>query len=187
MSECVGDCEYVWVGDCGDVMCLLFGTGDCLSERFHGTAVHAQSTRELSCSRAHPTHMQRKKINLLRCYYYPFSAWPPQLSPIPTLSPDSLHMLAASGRCNALSHPHSGSRQGHARCVLVNYKEQGRFESLLSSNIRLSSVPVIDAAEFMHQVTGMAGSIVAATRGCISSLPGTGRLSQALEECYLVE
>lgn len=51
----------------------------------------------------------------------------------------------------------SGVRQGHVHSVRVNYKDQGtpdKYDTILASNVRLSSVPVIDAAEFMHQVSG---------------------------------
>lgn len=61
--------------------------------------------------------------------------------------------MLSFGRCKAVSSPHPGSRQANVRrSVCVNYKGNGKYESILESNIRLSSVPVIDAAEFMHQV-----------------------------------
>lgn len=58
---------------------------------------------------------------------------------------------APTGLCGS----RSGVRQGHTHSVRVNYKEQGtpdKYETILASNVRLNSVPVIDAAEFMHQV-----------------------------------
>jgi hypothetical protein len=70
--------------------------------------------------------------------------------------------MLSFGRCNAVSSHRQGSRQANvSRGVCVRYKGNGKYESILESNIRLSSVPVIDAAEFMHQVNAVGVLVLA--------------------------